>query len=365
MKSEEVVALLQSKLPLFTDRFSDVKSVTTLTNPSGNEALATTALSHGLAVGNITLVSGAESNINITSLTRTGIVGTVVSSTDHDLTNGLKTLTIAGATESEFNGTFNIINVDNRKTIRFTMIDSGATTATGTPVLVNAESAFRGYNGLQTVTTVPSSTTFTYDLTGSGLGDATGTITISDSIRISAGGSLERLIDAYTKQPEKVNWMFVVLGDVTASKSRNIENDGIDSLTRGQQGDRFRQQIIQPVTLYIFIPTANSLTSRQARDDAEELFPLICKSILFHNFDSGLSSPGSGTLIFTGHGFQGYNSAFYIHEYSFEQTSDLTFDDTVGPDVDVAFRDMELIMNQNTGTETFTADINLDDEALP
>jgi len=365
MKASEIVSLLQARLPLFTDSFSDSVSVTSLTNPSGTEALVETDSAHGLVIGDLSVIKGAQSNIDITSLTRSGIVGELITLTDHDVTNGLINIEIAGATESEFNGTFKIITVANRRTITFIMVDSGPTVATGSPVLVNGESAFRGYNGLQTVITVPTTTSFTYTLTGSGLKDATGIISVNNGIRISGGTSIERIIAAYTTQPPTENWMFVILGDVVASKSRNIENDSIDSQTRGQQGDNFRQQIIQPVTIYTFIPTADELSARKARDESEDLFPSICGSILFNSFESGLSTPNQEALIFTNHGFQGYNSAFYIHQYSFEQTSDLTFEDTIGHDVDVAFRDISLIMNQTTGSETFTAEINLDEEPLP
>lgn len=365
MKSEEVVALLQANLPALNSSFSNNVSITSLVNTSGIIATADTATPHGLSAGDLVLVSGAQSNISITSLTRSGTIGTLVTATNHDITNGLLIIEIDGANEGEFNGSFNIVNVDNRKTIRFSMPDSGATVATGSPELVDGESPFRGYNGLQTVTTVPTTTQFTYNLQGSGLLPATGTIIGSNGIRISAGGNIERLIDAYTKQSVSDNWLFVVLNDVNASKSRHILSDGVDNLNRGAQGEGFRQQIIQSLTIYSFIPTSDKLTAREARDESEDLFENICQSVLFYKFDSNLAAGRTnGSLIFTGHGMFAYNSAFYVHQFSFEQMVDLTFLDTVGYDVDTAFRDIDLIMNQTTGNETFTAAIDLDDVQL-
>ncbi len=132
MKAEEVVALLQARLPLFTDKFSDSSDITSITNPSADTALATTALDHELAIGNSILIKGSESDVAITSFTRTLTTGTIITTTDHDITNGLLTIETSGANEAEFNGTFTIKNVNNRREITVVIPDSGATTATGT-----------------------------------------------------------------------------------------------------------------------------------------------------------------------------------------------------------------------------------------
>jgi hypothetical protein len=102
------------------------------------------------------------------------------------------------------------------------------------------------------------------------------------------------------------------------------------------------------------------------RDDAEDLFRPICRSLLFSAFDSGLHVGEQSPLQFVQHGFSSYNTAFYIHAYQFEQTVDLTFDDTVGYDLDVAFRDitLDIKVDIGTGEPSLTADIDLDEEPL-
>ena len=365
MKAEEVVALLQANIPPLNSSFSTNVSVVSIENLSGNIATVTTSTDHNLSIGNIFSISGAQSNIVIDTLTRNGIVGTLVTDEDHDITNGLKTIEISGAIEPNFNGTFTIQNVDNRRTIRFLMDDSGATIGTGAPLLINGQSVFRGYNGVYPVASVIDSTQFTYVLESSGLEPATGTIVMSNKIRISAGGTIERLVEGYTKKPDKNNWMFVVLNDVIGNKSRRIQSDAVNNLNRGQQGEGFRQQIFQSFSVYVLIPTSQDFTARKARDESEDIFENICQSILFYRFDSGLAATGfNGSLAFTNHGIFAYNAAYYIHQYVFEQVVDLTFLDTVGYDEDVAFRDISLIMNQSTGNETFTAEINLDEAPL-
>ena len=63
--------------------------------------------------------------------------------------------------------------------------------------------------------------------------------------------------------------------------------------------------------------------------------------------------------------FSAYNASIYAHEYVFEQVADLQFEDTVGVDEDVAFRDIDLTMGLDIGTAELTALIDLDEVILP
>ena len=363
MKASDVVTLLQTKLPSYSDLFSDNLVVSSLTSV-GNVVTAVCVEDHNLVSGNNFIMTGAESNVGIVELKRNGLEGYLETTTDHDWTNGLGDIEIAGATESEFNGTFKLINVDNRREVRFVMEDSGPTEATGNPVFIGAESAYRSFNGLQTVASVIDTKTLTYETVGEDMLSPSGNLVLKKGLRISAGGSVPRLVDAYTKQPPNHAWLFAVLGNVSASKSRYIDSDATDNQQRNAQGKDFRQQIISTLSLYVFLPTSDKLSSREARDQCEDLFPQICGSILYYDFDSGLAKEEGSGLTFVGHGFQAYNAAFYVHEYNFQQVTDLTFGDTVGFDLDVAFRDISLKQNLDFGTkeDSIDSEINLDDE---
>ena len=363
MKSSEVVLKLQETIPQITGRFSDSNEITSMTCVSGL-VTCETVLPHGLAETNALIIKNSESDILISSAERVGVVLTVVTATDHDLTNGLGSVELF-ANESEFTGVFKIQKVLNRRVFKVFVLDSGPTVGTGRMIIVNGESAYRGYNGIQTVNTVVSETIFTFMLSGVvNLLPAGGNPTLELGVRISAAGNFDRLLESYTENIQDSDWMFVVLGDVAASKSRSVKSDAVDDLSRGQQGSDFKQQLIQPITIYVFTPTSSEITSRKARDQAEDNFYFICKSILFCEFNSGLSVEKQGALMFTDHGFQAYSKAFYVHQYTFEQVVDLTFNDTIGYSDDVAFRDISLNMNLAIGNEPFSAEINLDDEAL-
>lgn len=363
MKSADIVAQLAMALPQLSDKFTTDFSVISLTR-SGTTVTAQTSTAHGLAPGGQVNIVGARTPLTIGTLTRSGDVGTLVTDSRHDMTEGYSTeAIITGATEAEFNSTFSLLSVPNRKTVTFSMVDSGPTVATGSPLLLNGSSALQQYNGLQNITAVPSADQFQYEITDTTLfSPATGPITARTEPRIAASVSESRLLDAYTKQPQADLWAFVVLGDVFASKDRNIDSDAVDNI---QRNNHYRQQIVQPFTIYVFFPTAQQIAAREARDDAEDLLRPICRALLFKPFDSGLYVGKQGPVQFVGHGLADYNRAYYVHSYDFQQVVDISFEDTVGYDVDVAFRDISVTMGVSTGSEVITAEIDLDDEPLP
>ncbi len=83
MKTSDIISQLQAVLPLITDMFSTVTSVTSIT-PSGTTATVVTAAAHGLTVGQATAISGSTAPVGITSITRVGTLVTVVTTTNHD-----------------------------------------------------------------------------------------------------------------------------------------------------------------------------------------------------------------------------------------------------------------------------------------
>ena len=361
MRAQDIVNQLAIVLPTQADDFTTQISVTSISR-SGTTVTVTTDVDHGLTAGKQVNMNGVITPINC-SITRSGIVGTLVTTSDHDITeNAGYDVQIDGATQPEFNGTFTLLTVPNRRTITFQMDDSGPTSASGSPQLLNGFNIFQTYNGLREVTAIPASDQFEYEITDSGLAQPIGdSIVAKTNPRISAAVNFERLLDAYTRQPQDEAWLFVVIGDALADKNRNIDTDSTDNI---QNGHFFNQRLIQGVSLYVFLPTSAEISGREARDRCEELLKPICNSILTKKFSS-LVENTNNPLMITGHGFQAYNGAFYVHQYAFEATLQLGETDTYIPADDVAFRDIDLTMDLDIGTETFSTLIDLDDEPLP
>lgn len=363
MRASDIVAQLSVKLPALVDDFTLNHDIVSLVR-SGTTVTATTASAHNLSVGKAVNIVGARTPISIISIDRIGIIATLVTDADHDVTKtaGFENVEIEGATESEFNGVFKLLNATNRRSITFQVADSGPTSATGLPLLINGENIFNTYNGLHKITVVPSTVMFEYEVINSSLfTPASGVIVAKTTPLISAAVTYDRILSSYTQQVSEHIWLFVVMGDALAQKNRQITVDSTDNI---QRTHFFNQRLTQVVSLYLFIPSTNEIAARQARDRAEELLLPLCQSILLKKFDSLLSAQFVNPLQLNSHGFHDYNTAFYVHRYTFEQTIQMSFDDTVGPDDDVAFRDIELTMGLDVGTETFDTDINLDDEPL-
>ena len=362
MKAADVVTQLRLFLPQLTDRFSTEVPLVSLTR-SDTTMTALCKTEHGLVVGDAVVIVGAQTQIAIAALTRSGVVGTLVTETVHDLTEGTTTtIEISGATESEFNDTFTMISIDNRKTITFTMADSGATSATGSPVLLDAESRLRSYDNVYNVSETPSDAQFRFEHTVTTLPAPVGTITARVKPRISAGIDPDRLTAGYTAQADDALWLMVVLDEVSASKNRNILSDAVDNLPLSSE---FRQQVLQSFTLYLFQTVTEELSAADARDIAEDVFRPICQSVVGKQFDSQLNVGEQGPAHFVGHSVFSYDGATYVHAYSFEQVVDMQFEDTVDPDASVAFRDIDYTIDPNLGgTSVPTGSIDLDDDPL-
>lgn len=360
MRAADIVAQLAFNLPLHAGDFTTNVNVTTLTS-AGGIATATTAAVHGLAVGSQVRMTGAQTPIPC-SITRTGAVGTLVTTADHDITmNAGFDVQISGAVEPEFNGTFQLLAVPNRRTVKFAMPDAGALAATGAPLLLSGSGYASSYNGLVEVLTVPTISQFTYAVPSGLYSPAAGAIVAKTLPRISSGVSIERLDAAYTKQGAGKAWAFVVLGDAVADKSRHEDTDATANI---QRGNYYNQRLIQSFDIFVFMPTSEQIAARKVRDRCEELLSPICRSLLQSRLPS-LVENSNNPIQLSGHGMQAYNSAYYVHRYAFEAVLQLGESDVYVPTDDVAFRDISMTMAVDIGTGVMTSEIDLDEEPLP
>jgi len=346
MKALDAVKQLQLTLPQMTNLFSDELSVLGIT-VSGNIATVN-CVGHGLSAGNVFSITGASTLLPITSFTRNGDIGIIETVTNHDIikdevqikAEGRIKITTEGATQSEFNGEFDLFDRPNRTHLEIKMEDSGPLSATGNPVLVNGTAY--GFNGTFNVASVIDADNFTYELPSDDVpGPAGGTILLRKSHRIRRVVNFDRSFSSYTKQEENKLWMFVAIGDNFASKDRHTQSDALAVL--GRTND-FRQQVVFPLDLYVYVPTSNSLSGASARDLMEDVFPMICKSLIGKKFDSYLASKDQNNIVFSTHGTIAYDTAKYVHQFQFQTTADIQFEDSVGYDFSVAFLDVSITM---------------------
>lgn len=376
MRAKEIVDKLSAIVPLHTAGFSDSVAVTSVT-VSGSTATATTSTAHGLVEGQTVAVSGVEAPVQIDAGTfaRVGSTATFETLQDHDLTlsqrdkaNGGKTVTLAGATEAEFTGTFVLVAVLNRRKLSIAVADSGPTTISGSPLVVDANGGV--FNGLVAATNL-TPTTFDYPLaTAYPLdGVATASAVVQISIRVLAVLDIEQYLrDVYTSKALDEDVLVVALGDVTQSKKRNEPTDAADSNVGNAP---FHATLIQPFAVYVVQNVTDELTGWEARDKIEEEYvPAIFSAVLRAPFDTGFTS-SEYRATFTGHGVfafaddSGKNKAIYVHEVAFEQLANITGADAVAQDRTVAMRDVAYTITTSIGTGVLTAGVNLDEDAGP
>ena len=356
MRCEDVIRQLQEYIPRHTALFGDDFSVSSMTRASTVVTVITSAV-HGLVDDDNVFISGAVAPISITPLTQVDNIATAETASDHDLTEGYQSvIDISGAVETAYNGERALLTVPNRRKFTYQIENDPLSPATGTPVL-HDNGWYNGYNGLHQITVVDT-TTFTFETEKEPNSPAQGTIIATTATRISGAVSIERAVEAYTPQLENEAWMFVVLGDVAVSKDRAMKND---ATTIAHPGIQYRQRIIQPFSVYVFLDSTNSIAGRESRDLAEMIaLPLYASLLGTKNIPSYLSEAQWAAVTFNGHRFFGYNGSYYIHKYNFETVADITYNDTTGEGVNVAFRDIDLSFVDGKAM----ASIDLDEEPL-
>lgn len=375
MKALDVCNQLAKFIPRFTDGFSESIDITSIT-PTGDTALVVTASPHGLSNGDNTAIIFADAPVEIDTSTFLRVVSTATFETlqDHDLTlserdkaAGGKTITISGATETEFNGTFQLLSVLNRRKLVIAVTDAGPTTISGSPIVEDANGGV--FNGLFTVANV-TATKFEYTLPISyPLPAAVTNAKAQTELRIATVLDVNQFIDdIYTKELVNDDLLIVQLGDVSQSKKRNEESDASDSSSAEYS---YTPILIQTFSIYIFMNVTEEVEPSALRDKVEsEYVPAIYRSVLRAKFDTGFTFSQHRTT-FTGHGVFAFGNndkgkALYVHEISFEQLAILDkVADTVGPEDNVAMRDVSFTLPTSLGTGVLTASVDLDEEPIP
>jgi len=375
VKAQDVIDQLSKVLPRYTSGFSDSVNITGAT-VAGTLVSVTTSAAHNLVAGQNVVIDGVEApvQINVASFLRTGSSATFETDQEHDFTlserdkaQGGKTLTISGANEAEFTGTFQLIGVPNRNKLVIAVTDSGPTTISGTPLVNDANGSL--FNGLFPVSNV-AATTFDYTIPEAYTVDPVlNNALVQTAIRIAGVLDITQYLqDVFTKRNIGQDTLVVQLGDVITSKSRDELTDA-DMSASGQYS--FNTTLIQPFSLYIIQNTTDQLTGYQARDKVEEEYvPAIFHAIMRAKFPTGFTY-SDYRATFTGHGVFAYsdengkNKALYVHEVTFEQIVQLTGVDAAVIDDSVAMRDVSYALTTSLGTGELSANVNLDADAEP
>lgn len=361
MQAGYIIKTLLESVPEYTDLFSDSLDVSSVTR-SNNTVTVVTAKKHNLKTAYYATITGAVTPVPIASITRSDGVVTVRCAASHDLTEGFfDTVSITGAIPDEYNGTFPLLSVPNRKELTYKIDATPTTPATGNDILL-LTGGIGSYNGRFKVTYVDDYT-FTYELSDTPYSPPEGDIKVKTGIRISGAATIERAIEAYTKQPDKNLWAFVVLEDTSVNKDRTIRTDAV---TTRAATDEFRTRLIKNFGIYVFAPSIEGIAARTERDMMEDVEVILYKSVLGLKLPSPYTENTWSLVTPTGNGIHEYNRAYYIHRFGFQFTYDLLYGDTAFNPKSVAFRNLDIDyydLNTPSNNEIIAkSTINLDEK---
>ena len=361
MKISEIVLQLANVLPLLSSKYTTAVAVATIT---GDGAVATveTVTAHGLSVNSPVYITNVRIDTAITTVSLVGNIATIETATDHDLTLGWPphaTVSLSGFTDSDWNGSFPLTAVQNRRKFSVDVTGNSAPTLNGNEVL--EELVTGGFNGTQQVATVPSATSFTFASTFNTAASGGSVVT---EIRIAGAESGARAEAEYTKQEDNDFWLFVTQPDsVSVSKDRRALGDAVSE--QGPNTD-FQLDIIDGFTVWAFVPAKNSKAGLSPSDIArDEVLRDLLLSVQRYRPSSGLADPTPSRIVLRSHGPAVYTGAYYVHQFIFEIPLRMSTEDTNTLSQTVAFRDASLTINNPDTSGILTALVNLDEEPIP
>lgn len=358
-------------------------------------AFVTTNGNHNLPDGTNLTITGADQaeynvTVNITVLSKdqfsylvngepvtpaTGVITATLTSlaiaetvSDHDLTESdpvdgsTLTVDVDGADQPEYNGINGLVRVPNRRTFIYEITGNPVSPATGT-IYLRQSAPSRDYNGRFEVTVVDP-TTFTYQITGTPESPAQGSPIMRARHRISKSERLQRCIDSYTRQDMDRLWAYVVLEDPVPSQSRQTITD---ATARISIGTAFRQPRIERFSVYVFVPTTDEIAAANARDLMPDVARYLFKCLLGVKLPTAFTNNRHDAVIWSGEANVTENVAYYIHQFLFETTVDITGCDIIEPSDSVAFRDIHIDYGSDVKSADpiiAQSDINLDDDPL-
>jgi hypothetical protein len=335
MQASEIVDRLKDIVGKYTDDFSNIITVSSLTR-SGTTATCITTTDHGLTTDDYVTIRGATNPVIITSLTRVDNVVTAIASEATQLIDPSKyaasardslTVTLSGTDPTEYSGTFKLLSVsDDRLTFTFEISDTPTTPATTAGYLLQPD--YDGYNGSKQITVIDN-TSFTFTVNESLNTPSQGTIKIACNVRIAWAATAERADEYYSKKSSESTYstfMFVVLGSKAVYKDGTIASDISTSIEQNQD---YFFEAAQDFSIYLYLPTSDDTLAGIQSDKAREYEAFILRSIANYRFSSVLTDFKYEPTNYVGNEADIYNTAYYVHRYDFTAKGFIQIADTI------------------------------------
>jgi hypothetical protein len=366
MKAQIILSYLASELPKYTDLFTTQSAVENVVVSGSTVTVTKTA--HGLSSNSIISITGTEIKTLITNIDDSGDDVEMTTGDDHDLTSGTpqtgdaQTVKLTSLVDPSIDGDYTLSYVPNKYKFN---IPTFAEPALADVYLNNNRETFN-INGVFDNVTVIDEDNFSYEL------DFTYTtpplinissVVLHGRIRLAGGATIERLLKLYNEQSTGELMGFVVLGQNTTSKSREVDTD--DALNQGNQND-WNVLYMSPFTFYVVVPSSEKESGLTARDTCEDIRPSLFSALLGKAFDTGFTSGPMSVVYPVEDGVYAYRKAYYVHEFVFNQTAQVNSSDVPYKVVTRAFRELQFDMIDSfgdTGLVKMESIVNLDVDA--
>ena len=351
MKLSDLVKQAQNKLPLYTDYFSDKVKVISLTaGIDGKTCRLETKDAHSLVEGANFTIQGAKVQNKIVSLTQSHGLGRLVTEYNHQVTKNTPLrkgdsthITIQGAEQEEYNGTFLIMDIPNCNVIEFSIDKNAPAEATGSPYIT--EDCYANFNGRQTVKEVIDENTVEFELEkATQIDEAVGDIYIRTGVRISGEYSIEHALEAYEQNDTNELWGFCVLDGANVSKSRVNKTDAIATVLAGAD---VRAELVQDFNFFVIIPTTSEYCWVDFVDLANELRKPIMKTFHRARLESGATDEDCHLAFVGDQPVDTTTKAFMVYQYKFQTTINVQNEDGVEPEFSPAIRSLDMYHKPN------------------
>jgi hypothetical protein len=349
---KEILKWLQTELPKFTDLFSSKIAVQGAI--SSSNIVSINSDSHGLITGKKISISDITVKNHLESVSKT-IDNSLRFNTlyNHDLTAYMKerpgrqweagkSVTIEGIPGVEiYNLDLTSAGVPSSK-----VFETDPEEDYNLPVLSGDEYLIenRSLLGSEFVVTVIDVDNFTIDLTGiPPLPDGDIILTeVVSGIRVVKTVDFERAQAWYTEKNINEAYMFLIMEDVEANKSRLVDDDGNSAALNYEK----EQTIFGEFTTIVFLPTESDILGSKAQDlFYVDIFTSLLQVLYGRTFSNGEGKQDS-VVDFSNHGILKYTTAFYGHGYRWQLRDLIDYTDGYINDQTVAFNEINFSQKQ-------------------
>lgn len=325
MRIPEIESHLRELIPVIYPSFSS--DWISISSAAVSSDTMTLTASNSYVVSDNVIISGFTYKNTISSVTLSLSVNTAIvqMAAVHEFTESFsETLIISGATETEWNDTFEILQVLDRYRVEIRTSTAITGEPTGTPVV--EEINLPRYNRLFSVTAATTAT-FTVAVINApdGTLSGTGQVIALNKVNISSSVDFDHVINSYTKQDIDTVWIYIVAGATSSSKSRDTNTDFDQSF---QSGEARIIRTQDNFSIFAFYPAFNKTTAVEAQDTARNELRQALISSLVGFIPSSLLASSSDEIYYIADGIEDYNTSYYVHRYDFAVNVNITQDDT-------------------------------------